>query len=194
MLNHHPRRAPYTTSLGYVPKPKMLGFSSRKAGPPSQRRVPRAANWPTASMLCRGVDPKHPSRGGGFKGLKGFKGGGRSGSPVTLEVTHLLENNLIMSSQHWANLKLANKDSPVRPLSKSFFTCQRCSKTFCAITSLKKHMAISHKLNITQGVAFDSVRRAIGNLPQRASCGHKFGEWRGLRMHAESRTTHFPQK
>ena len=46
-------------------------------------------------------------------------------------------------------------------------------------------MAISHKIKFQGGVKFDAAKHATGNLPQCAYCGHKFGEWCGLRMHVE---------
>ena len=53
------------------------------------------------------------------------------------------------------------------------------------MTSLKKHMAISHKIKFKGGITFDASKHATGNLPQCAYCGHKFGEWHGLKMHIE---------
>ena len=53
------------------------------------------------------------------------------------------------------------------------------------MTSLKKHLAISHKIKFQGGIKFDAAKHATGNLPQCAYCGHKFGEWYGLRMHIE---------
>ena len=73
---------------------------------------------------------------------------------------------------------------------QELYTCHQCSKKFCSITSLKKHMAISHMVKITQGVVFDAARHAGGNLPQCAFCKHKFGEWRGLKMHIQRMNCH----
>ena len=76
--------------------------------------------------------------------------------------------------------------SPTRPEEEAAdYKCQRCEKSFTSMTSLKKHMAISHKIKFKGGVKFDASKHATGNLPQCAYCGHKFGEWHGLRMHIE---------
>ena len=65
------------------------------------------------------------------------------------------------------------------------YKCQHCDKSYTSMTSLKKHMAISHKIKFQGGIKFDAAKHAQGNLPQSAYCGHKFGEWHGLRMHIE---------
>ena len=65
------------------------------------------------------------------------------------------------------------------------FKCQHCEKSYTSITSLKKHMAISHKIKLKGGITFDASKHAIGNLPQCAYCGRKFDEWHGLKMHIE---------
>ena len=65
------------------------------------------------------------------------------------------------------------------------FQCQQCHKKYDSLTSLKKHMAISHKVKFTQCVAFDPARHAIGNLPQCAFCHHKFDTWHALKQHIQ---------
>ena len=76
--------------------------------------------------------------------------------------------------------------SPTRPEEEAAeYKCQRCEKSYTSMTSLKKHMAISHKIKFQGGIKFDAAKHAMGNLPQGAYCGHKFGEWYGLRMHIE---------
>ena len=65
------------------------------------------------------------------------------------------------------------------------YKCPRCDKCYASMTSLKKHMAISHKIKFQGGIKFDASKHASGNLPQCAYCGHQFGEWHGLRMHIE---------
>ena len=76
--------------------------------------------------------------------------------------------------------------SPTRPEEEAAeYKCHRCEKSYTSMTSLKKHTAISHKIKFQGGIKFDAAKHATGNLPQRAYCGHKFGEWCGLRMHIE---------
>ena len=76
--------------------------------------------------------------------------------------------------------------SPTRPEEEAAeYKCQHCEKSYTSMTSLKKHMAISHKIKFQGGIKFDAAKHATGNLPQCAYCGHKFGEWYGLRMHIE---------
>ena len=58
------------------------------------------------------------------------------------------------------------------------FQCQQCHKKYDSLTSLKKHMAISHKVKFTQCVDFDPARHAIGNLPQ-------FDTWHALKQHIQ---------
>ena len=65
------------------------------------------------------------------------------------------------------------------------FQCQHCHKKYDSLTSLKKHMAISHKVKFTQRVVFDPARHATGNLPQRAFCHHKFDTWHALKQHIQ---------
>ena len=65
------------------------------------------------------------------------------------------------------------------------FQCQHCHKKYDSLTSLKKHMAISHKVKFTQYVVFDPARHAIGNLPQCAFCHHKFDTWHALKQHIQ---------
>ena len=48
----------------------------------------------------------------------------------------------------------------------------------------------AHKIKITHGVVFDAAKHAIGNSLQCAYCGHKFGEWRGLKMHIQRMSCH----
>ena len=45
------------------------------------------------------------------------------------------------------------------------FQCQHCHNKYDSLTSVKKHMAISHKVKFTQCVVFDPARHATGNLP-----------------------------
>ena len=76
--------------------------------------------------------------------------------------------------------------SPTRPEEEAAdYKCQHCEKSYTSMTSLKKHLAISHKIKFQGGIKFDAAKHATGNLPQCAYCGHKFGEWYGLRMHIE---------
>ena len=76
--------------------------------------------------------------------------------------------------------------SPTRPETETqAYKCPQCDKGYTSMTSLKKHMAISHKIKFQGGIKFDAAKHAQGNFPQCAYCGHKFGEWRGLRMHIE---------
>ena len=65
------------------------------------------------------------------------------------------------------------------------FQCQHCHKKYDSLTSLKKHMAISHKVKFTQCVVFDFARHATGNLPQCAFCHHKFDTWHALKQHIQ---------
>ena len=65
------------------------------------------------------------------------------------------------------------------------FQCQQCHKKYDSLTSLKKHMAISHKVKFTQCVVFDPARHATGNLPQCAFCHHKFDTWHALKQHIQ---------
>ena len=65
------------------------------------------------------------------------------------------------------------------------FQCQHCHKKYDSLTSLKKHMAISHKVKFTQCVVFDPARHATGNLPQCAFCHHKFDTWHALKQHIQ---------
>ena len=58
-------------------------------------------------------------------------------------------------------------------------------KKYDSLTSLKKHMAISHKVKFTQCVVFDPARHATGNLPQCAFCHHKFDTWHALKQHIQ---------
>ena len=81
--------------------------------------------------------------------------------------------------------------SPTRPeAADQTYKCSQCDKSYTSMTSLKKHMAISHKIKFQGGIKFDAARHAQGNLPQCAYCGHKFGEWHGLRMHIERVNCH----
>ena len=76
--------------------------------------------------------------------------------------------------------------SPTRPEEEAEeYKCQHCEKSFTSMTSLKKHMAISHKIKFKGGITFGASKHATGNLPQCAYCGHKFDEWHGLKMHIE---------
>ena len=74
---------------------------------------------------------------------------------------------------------------PTEAPEASQFRCQHCHKKYDSLTSLKKHMAISHKVKFTQCVAFDPARHAIGNLPQCAFCHRKFDSWHALKQHIQ---------
>ena len=66
--------------------------------------------------------------------------------------------------------------SPTRPeAADQTYKCSQCDKSYTSMTSLKKHMAISHKIKFQGGIKFDAARHAQGNLPQCAYCGHSLG-------------------
>ena len=43
------------------------------------------------------------------------------------------------------------------------YKCQHCEKSFTSMTSLKKHMAISHKIKFKGGITFDASKHATRN-------------------------------
>ena len=84
--------------------------------------------------------------------------------------------------------------SPTRPEEEAAdYKCQHCEKSYTSMTSLKKHLAISHKIKFQGGIKFDAAKHATGNLPQCAnlqdwkSWGHARTKWQS-RWHLPTRT------
>ena len=63
--------------------------------------------------------------------------------------------------------------------------CPHCERGFDNLTSLRKHVARSHKEVKSKPVTFDAAKHALGGLPQCVYCLHKFQGWCGLKNHIQ---------